>query len=74
MLICMKLLSKLNKTLRLFRNLVRIGTVTEVDLVAGMCRVRTGENHTDWLQWLSARAGNSRTWVTLSVSEQVHIL
>ncbi len=69
----MNLLPELNDTLRLIRNLIRIGTVTEVDLVAGKCRVQTGENHTDWLQWLTARAGNSRTWFAPSVGEQVII-
>ena len=69
----MNLLSELNETLRLIRNLIRIGTVTDVDLVAGKCRVQTGENNTDWLQWLSARAGNSRTWFAPYVGEQVLI-
>ena len=69
----MNLLSELNETLRLLRNLIRIGTVTDVDLVAGKCRVLTGENTTDWLQWLSARAGAARTWFAPSVGEQVLI-
>lgn len=56
---------------RLLQNLIRIGTITDVDLKAGKCRVQTGENHTDWLHWLSGRAGNSRTWFAPSVGEQV---
>ena len=47
---------------RLLRNLIRIGTVAEVDLVAGTCRVNTGGNVTDWLHWLTSRAGRSRSW------------
>lgn len=69
----MKTYEVLNETLRLLRNLIRIGTVTDVDLDAGKCRVLTGENHTDWLQWLTARAGKSRTWFAPSVGEQVLI-
>lgn len=69
----MNLLEEINETLRLIRNLIRIGTVTDVDLVAGKCRVLTGENTTDWLQWLSARAGETRTWFAPSVGEQVLI-
>jgi len=69
----MNLLEELNETLRLVRNLIRIGTVTDVDLVAGKCRVLTGENTTDWLQWLSARAGATRTWFAPTVGEQVLI-
>lgn len=64
---------EITEILRLVRNLIRIGTVTEIDLVAGKCRVQTGENITDWLQWLSARAGNTRTWFAPSVGEQVLI-
>ncbi|UMX58958.1 phage baseplate assembly protein V [Escherichia coli] len=30
--------------------------------------------HTDWLQWLTHRAGRSRTWWAPSVGEQVTIL
>jgi len=73
MLHSMNLLEELNETLRLIRNLIRIGTVTDVDLDAGKCRVLTGENTTDWLQWLSARAGATRTWFAPSVGEQVLI-
>lgn len=56
---------------RLLRNLIRIGTVAEVDLDAGTCRVNTGGNVTDWLHWLTARAGRSRSWWAPSAGEQV---
>ena len=56
---------------RLLRNLIRIGTVAEVDLVAGTCRVNTGGNVTDWLHWLTSRAGRSRSWWAPSTGEQV---
>ncbi|RJT32036.1 phage baseplate assembly protein V [Rahnella woolbedingensis] len=56
---------------RLLRNLIRIGTVAEVDLDAGTCRVNTGGNVTDWLHWLTSRAGRSRSWWAPSIGEQV---
>ncbi|MGP1242103.1 phage baseplate assembly protein V [Serratia sp. CY37869] len=57
--------------LRLLRNLIRIGTVSTVDLDNGLCRVETGGNLTDWLNWLSFRAGRTRSWSAPSVGEQV---
>lgn len=59
---------------RLLRNLIRIGTVSAVNLDGGLCRVDTGKNTTGWLHWLSARAGKTRSWSAPSVGEQVLIL
>ncbi len=58
----------------LLRNLIRIGIVNAVDLEHGLCRVETGGNLTDWLHWLTCRAGCSRSWRALSVGEQLLIL
>lgn len=70
----MKTQSTLHDILRLLRNLIRTGVITETDLDAGRCRVQTGGIVTDWLQWLTSRAGRSRTWWAPSVGEQVLIL
>ncbi|VEA71975.1 Phage P2 baseplate assembly protein gpV [Serratia rubidaea] len=59
---------------RLVRNLIRIGTVSELDLERGRCRVTTGGNHTDWLNWLTSRAGSARSWWAPSLGEQVLVL
>ncbi|WP_286870306.1 phage baseplate assembly protein V [Pantoea sp. UBA5035] len=59
---------------RLLRNLIRIGTVSAVNLNDGLCRVDTGNNKTNWLHWLSARAGKTRSWNAPSVGEQVLVL
>lgn len=59
---------------RLLRNLIRTGVIVEVDLDDGRCRVQTGGIVTDWLQWLTTRAGRSRTWWAPSVGEQVLLL
>lgn len=64
---------QLTEILRLLRNLIRIGTVSAVNLDGGQCRVDTGNNTTDWLYWLSARAGKTRSWNAPSVGEQVLI-
>lgn len=59
---------------RLLLNLVRTGVVTEVDAENWQCRVQTGELQTTWLNWLTMRAGRSRTWWRPSVGEQVVLL
>ncbi|MBS9436793.1 phage baseplate assembly protein V [Photorhabdus noenieputensis] len=66
--------TQLTELLRLLRNLIRTGVVTEVDHARGMCRVATGNLETDWRPWLTMRAGHSRTWWSPSVSEQVLLL
>ncbi len=60
--------------LRLLRNLIRIGTVNAVDLESGLCRVDTAGNLTDWLNWLTCRAGRTRVWWAPSEGEQVLVL
>lgn len=67
----MQNLTPTNDIPRLLRNLIRIGTVAEVDLDSGTCRVNTGGNVTDWLHWLTSRAGRSRSWWAPSAGEQV---
>ncbi|MEZ3501600.1 phage baseplate assembly protein V [Pantoea sp. KPR_PJ] len=64
----------ISEILRLLRNLIRIGTVSAVDAQRARCRVRSGDNETGWLPWLSARAGRARAWSAPSVGEQVLVL
>ncbi|THD52610.1 phage baseplate assembly protein V [Enterobacteriaceae bacterium ML5] len=59
---------------RLLCNLIRIGTITEVDPVKYLARVACGENETDWIRWRAERAGDSVTWFPPSVGEQVIII
>jgi len=54
--------------------LIRIGTVSAVNLDDGLCRVDTGNNTTNWMHWLTARAGRTRSWKAPSVGEQVLVL
>lgn len=70
----MNTLSTLQELARAIRNLIRSGVVTEVDTVQGLCRVQSGGIQTAWLNWLTTRAGRSRTWWAPSVGEQVLLL
>ena len=58
--------------------IVRPGAVAEVDLARALVRVRYSEAPdeavTDWLPWLTHRAGDDRTWWAPSVGEGVLIL
>ena len=66
--------SQTSEILRLLRNLIRIGTVSAINLEDGLCRVDTGNNTTNWLHWLTARAGRTRSWNAPSIGEQVLVL
>ena len=65
---------------RRLENLVRIGTVAEVDPDQARVRVKYGETPdgdpvlTGWLRWMPSRAGEDRTWWSPSMGEQVMIL
>lgn len=63
---------QLSEILRLLRKLIRIGTVSAVNLDNGLCRVHTGNLTTGWLHWLTAPAGNTRSWNAPWLGEQVN--
>ena len=65
---------KLTEIMRLITNLIRTGIVSEVDPVNWLCRVKTGDLETNWINWLTLRAGNTRTWWQPTVGEQVVLL
>ncbi|WP_039057036.1 phage baseplate assembly protein V [Enterobacter sp. Bisph1] len=64
----------LSELARLLRNMIRTGIIVDVDLNTGRCRVQSGGLITQWLQWLTQRAGQSRNWWAPSVGEQVLLL
>ena len=66
--------AQLTEIMRLITNLIRTGVVTEVDRENWLCRVQTGELVTNWISWLTLRAGNARTWWSPSPGEQVVLL
>ena len=59
---------------RQFFNLVKIGTVEEVDYNKSTAKVRFGNVVTDYLPWLTTRAGWNRTYNSLDEGEQVLVL
>lgn len=65
---------QLTEIMRLITNLIRSGTVTEVDRENWLCRVKVGELETNWINWLTLRAGGARTWWCPSPDEQVVVL
>ncbi|MBN6030329.1 phage baseplate assembly protein V [Pantoea ananatis] len=65
---------KFTEIMRLITNLIRTGTVSDVDPVNWLCRVKTGDLQTNWINWLTLRAGNTRTWWQPTVGEQVILL
>ncbi len=52
-------------------NLIRLGTVAEIDHATATCRVQTGGLLTNWLPWMARRAGDTRSWCPPTVGEQV---
>ncbi len=66
--------TQLTEIMRLITNLIRTGIVSEVDQDKWQCRVKTGDLETNWINWLTFRAGKTRTWWQPSVGEQVVLL
>lgn len=60
--------------LRLLENVVRTGTVTEIDEGKWRVRVQSGELETTWMRWNAQRAGAFKVWVPPSIGEQVWFL
>lgn len=66
---------------RLIDNIVRYGTIAEIDYEEKRVRVHTGGddevspgNTTDWIQWSADCAGETTDWNPPSLGEQVTIL
>lgn len=57
--------------LRLILNLIRFGSIADVDVDAQKVRVQVGNNMTDWRPWATGRAGDAQTWWPPSKGEQV---
>jgi phage baseplate assembly protein V len=63
-----------NELARRLANLIRLGSVKEVDYSRARARVAIGDIITDWLPWLAGFAGNSQEWHPLDIGEQVVVL
>lgn len=51
--------------------LIQPGTVVEADYKLARVRVAVGKNVSDWLPWLTGRAGEDKTWHPPEIGEQV---
>mgnify|MGYP001627780685 CR=1 FL=1 len=67
-------MNRIAELFRLLNNLVRIGTIAEVDHQAARARVQAGDNLTGWQKWITLRAGTTQEWDPPTVGEQVLLL
>lgn len=65
---------QLTEIMGLITNLIRTDTVSDVDTANWLCRVKTGGLETNWINWLTCRAGKTWTWWQRSIGEQVVLL
>lgn len=59
---------------RLLGNVLRLGTIAEVDLAGARCRVSSGEILSDFVPWFAPRVGSTLEWSAPVVGEQVMLL
>ncbi len=64
-------IAELNRRLA---NIIRIGLVKEIDHEKARVRVKVGEFLTNWLPWITTRAGEDRSWFSPNIDEQVMVL
>lgn len=64
-------MNELAELARKLENLIRFGTVAQVQMQPPRVRVQTGELLTTWLPWINARAGADREWNPPTEGEQV---
>lgn len=55
-------------------NMIRLGTIAEVDHAKALCRVKTGAITTTWLPFFTRRAGTTSEWDPVSLGEQCTVL
>lgn len=68
------ILSKISDIERRLHNVVRVGEIAQADYGAARVRVKMGDITTNWIPWMTHRAGNDRTWHAPEVGEQVVVL
>lgn len=64
------------QTVRLIENMIKVGEVVEIDAdqVPPRVRVACGDTLTDWIPWVSMRAGAVKVWQPPSIGERVVLL
>jgi len=65
---------RLTELERRLSNLLRLGTVEQLDEDAARIKVRCGDLLTSWLPWFTRRAGEDRDWWAPEEGEQVMVL
>ena len=63
-----------NDVKRRISNLIRLGTIKEIDYAKAKARVQIGNLLTDWLPWVTQCAGQTVNWCPLEKAEQVIVL
>jgi phage baseplate assembly protein V len=56
---------------RLVENLIRLGTIIDIQMEPPRVQVKTGSLATAWLPWIATRAGADRAWNPPTKGEQV---
>ena len=64
----------LNDLGRRLANIIRIGTIFEIDFEAAKARVKIGDLTTNWLPWVNSNSGANNSWNPPEIDEQVIIL
>ncbi len=59
---------------RRLANLIRLGSIKEVNYSNAKARVEIGDLVTDWLPWVTGRAGDTKDWHPVDIGEQVVVL
>lgn len=58
---------------RLLHNLIRTGTIAEIDNSKQRLRIQSGDLLTGWIDWPAEIGGNYRRWRPLRIGQQVTI-
>jgi phage baseplate assembly protein V len=59
---------------RRLANIIRIGTIFEINHEIAKARVRIGELETNFLPWINSNSGSNNSWNPPEIGEQVVIL
>ena len=65
-------MNSLAELARLIENLIRLGTVAEVQVEPPRVRVKTGNVTTAWRPWFALRAGADREWDPPTIGEVIY--
>jgi len=55
-------------------NIIKIGTIFEINVQTAKARVKIGELETDFLPWANANSGSNNSWNPPEIDEQVIVL